>query len=105
MIGAIISGLFNFILGLLSTVIQIVVSPLNLLISNALPDLAQGLTAVGNGFSTFFTLFDWVLSLIPPPLLWVFAFCFTIRVLVVSLSISTHALIKVWNVLQKIKFW
>lgn len=105
MIGALISGLFNFLLGLLSTVIQIVVTPLNLLISNALPDLAQGLTAVGSGFATLFTLFDWVLSLIPPPLLWVFAFSFTIRLLVTSLSISTHALIKVWNVLQKIKFW
>lgn len=105
MIGALISALFNFILGLIATAIQIVVTPLNLLISNALPDLAEGMTAVGQGFSRFFTLFDWVMSLIPPPLLWTFTFCFTIRLVVTHLSISTHVLVKVWNVLQKIKFW
>lgn len=105
MIGALISGLFNFILGFIATVVQIVVLPVNLLITNSMPDLAQGLTAVGTGFQTLFNVFDWVLSLIPTPLLWVFAFCYGIRLTVVTLNISTHTLIKVWNVLQKIKFW
>lgn len=105
MIGGLISALFNFLLGLVATVIQIVVTPLNLLITNALPDLAQGMTAVGQGFQTFFNLFDWVMSLIPVPLLWTFGFCFGIRLVVTNLSISTHALVKVWNVFQKIKFW
>lgn len=105
MIGALISALFDFMLNLIATIIQIIVAPLNLLISNALPDLADGMTAVGQGFATFFGIFDWALSLIPPPLLWTFAFCFTIRLVVTNLSISTHVLVKVWNVFQKIKFW
>lgn len=105
MIGWLISSLFNFILGLLATTIQIIVSPLNTLITNALPDLAQGLTAVGNGIGTLFSIFNWALDLIPPVLLWTFAFCYGLRLAVTTISISTHTLVKVWNVLQKLKFW
>ena len=105
MIGWLISSLFNFILGLVATTIQILVSPINALIVAGLPDLAQGLTAVGQGISTLFSIFNWALDLIPPVLLWTFAFCFGIRLAVTTLSISTHTLVKVWNVLQKVKFW
>lgn len=105
MIGWLISSLFNFILGLLATTVQIIVSPLNTLITNALPDLAQGLTAVGQGIGTLFSIFNWALDLIPPVLLWTFAFCYGLRLAVTTISISTHTLVKVWNVLQKLKFW
>lgn len=105
MIGALISALFNFILGLVATIIQLLVSPINALIVSALPDLAQGLTAVSQGIATLFSLFNWVLDLVPPVLLWTFAFCYGIRLAVTTISISTHALIKVWNILQKVKFW
>lgn len=105
MIGALISALFDFILNLVATAIQIVVWPLNQLISSAIPDLAQGLAAVSTGFSTLFSIFDWVLALVPPPLLWTFAFCYGLRLAVTTISISTHTLVKVWNVFQKIKFW
>lgn len=105
MIGALISALFNFILGLVATVIQIIVSPINALIVSALPDLAQGLTAVSDGITTLFSIFNWALDLIPPVLLWTFAFCYGIRLAVTTISISTHTLVKVWNILQKIKFW
>lgn len=105
MIGNLISALFNFLLGLVATVIQIVVTPLNLLITNALPDFADGLTAVASGFQTLFSIFNWALDLIPPVLLWTFVFCYGIRFAVTTISISTHTLVKVWNVFQKIKFW
>lgn len=105
MIGALISALFNFILGLIATTIQIVVWPLNSVLSNALPDLSQALVAVSNGFTTLFGIFDWVLDLVPPVLLWTFAFCYGLRLTVTTLSISTHTLVKVWNLFQKIKFW
>lgn len=105
MIGALISALFDFILGLVATAIQIVVWPLNTFISSAVPDLAQGLLVVSNGFNTIFSIFDWVMALVPAPLLWTFAFCYGLRLAVTTISISTHTLVKVWNVFQKIKFW
>lgn len=105
MIGALISALFDFMLGLVATIIQLLVAPINALIVAGLPDLAQGLTAVGQGVGTLFSIFNWALDLIPPVLLWTFAFCYGIRLAVTTISISTHTLVKVWNILQKIKFW
>lgn len=105
MIGALISAFFNFLLGLVATVIQLLVAPINALIVSGLPDLAEGLTAVSQGIGTLFSLFNWALDLIPPVLLWTFAFCYGIRLAVTTIAISTHTLVKVWNILQKIKFW
>lgn len=105
MIGALISAFFNFLLGLVATVIQLLVAPINALIVSGLPDLAGALSAVGQGVSTLFSIFNWALDLIPPVLLWTFAFCYGIRLAVTTISISTHTLVKVWNILQKVKFW
>lgn len=105
MIGALISALFNFMLGLIATVIQIIVSPINALITSSLPNIATGLSTVSTGFSTLFSILPWALSIVPTALLWTFAFCYGLRLVVATLSISTHTLVKVWGVLQKIKFW
>lgn len=105
MIGALISGLFNFMLGFIATAIQLVMWPVNQLIIAALPDLAEGLTAVSTGITQLFSIFGWVMDLIPKPLLWTFAFCYGIRLALTTFSLSTKALIKVWNIFQKIKFW
>lgn len=105
MIGALISGFFNFILGFVATAIQIIVWPVNQLLTAGLPDIANGITAIGNGFSNLLATLPWALSIIPTSLLWIFTLCWGIRLAVSSLSISTHTLIKVWNVFQKIKFW
>ena len=105
MIGALISGLFNFILGLVATAIQIVVTPLNVLITNNLPNLADALTGISQGFATLFTFFYWILDIIPPTLLFALGFCASVRLTAVVISRSSHALIRVWNILQKVKFW
>lgn len=105
MIGALISGLFDFILGLVATVIQLICTPLNLLITNAMPDIATGLSSVSAGFTTLFGILGWALNIVPQPLLWIFAFSYGIKLAVSTISISTHTLVKVWNVFQKIKFW
>lgn len=105
MIGALISALFDFILGLVGTIIQIIVLPVNLLIQNTMPDIAQGISTVSTGFSTVFSSMTWAISLVPQVLLWTFTFCYGLRLAVSTLGISTRGLIRIWNVFQKIKFW
>lgn len=105
MIGALISGLFNFVLGLVATVIQIIVLPINALITSALPNFADALTGISQGFNTLFTFFYWILDIIPPTLLFALGFCATVRLAAVVISRSTHTLVRVWNILQKVKFW
>lgn len=105
MIGALISGLFNFILGLVATAIQLICWPINQLIISALPDLSNALTEVSSGISTLFSMFGWVMDLLPKVLVVTLAFCFTLRLALTTFSMSTRTLIRVWNVFQKIKFW
>lgn len=105
MIGALISGLFDFILGLVGTLIQIVSWPVNQLITNAMPDISQGISTVSTGFSTVFGSMTWAISLVPQVLLWTFTFCYGLRLVVSTIGISTRGLIRVWNLFQKIKFW
>lgn len=105
MIGGLISALFNFILGLLSTILQIIVWPLNQIISAAFPDISSAILTASQGITALFNTFGWALDIIPPVLKGTIGVCFALRLVITTSSISTHALIKVWNVLQKIKFW
>lgn len=105
MIGNLISALFNFILDLVATAIQLVVLPLNLLISNALPDLTANIATVTSGIQDLMQTIPWALSILPLSFISTLAICWGLKLVVSNISISNHALIKVWNVFQKIKFW
>jgi len=105
MIGALISALFNFILDLISTIIQLICLPVNLLITNALPDLASAISSVSSGISQLLQTLPWALNILPLSFLTTLAVCWGIKLAVSNISISTHMLVKVWNVFQKIKFW
>lgn len=105
MIGALLSGLFNLILDLVATLIQIICFPLNALITSLLPDISSSITSVTTGISNLMSYLPWALSILPLSFITTLAVCWTIRLAVANIHISTHALVKVWNVLQKIKFW
>lgn len=59
MINAILSGIFKLIIGLVS----IILAPIDLLITNALPSLDNALTAVANFFTYIGSSIGWVISL------------------------------------------
>lgn len=97
--------LFNIILNMLASVIQIIVWPINAVISSTLPDLTSKILEVTNTLNTVFDSITWALGLIPPILIETVLFIITIEIAKHTIFISTHTLVKVWNVMQKIKFW
>lgn len=97
--------LFNGIINLLATVIQIIVWPVNQIIVNLLPDLSDKLSEVSSGINTLFNGMGWALGLLPPGVLGVLTFILSVEIAKHTIYLSTHTLIKVWNVFQKIKFW
>lgn len=105
MIGQLISMLFNFILDLIATIIQIICLPLNAIINSLLPDLSSSITSVSNGITQLLGTLPWALSILPLSFLTTLAICWGIRLAVSHISVSTHTLVKVWNVFQKLKFW
>lgn len=105
MIGKLISMLFNFLLGLVATVLQLVCMPVNAIITNLLPDVSNSIMQVTTGVNNLMTSLPWALSVLPATFITTLVVCWGIRLAVSNISISTRTLIKVWNVFQKVKFW
>lgn len=98
-------ALFNIIINLLATIIQIIVWPINTLISSTLPDISDKITSITSTLNSVFTSITWAVGLLPPIVIETLLFILTIEIAKHTIYVSTHTLVKVWNVLQKIKFW
>lgn len=97
--------LFNIIINLMATVIQIVTLPLNLVITSVMPDLSSKISQVVSGVPTLFSGIYWATGLLPPGVTDVLLFIITVEIAKHTIFVNTHTLSKVWHVLQKIKFW
>lgn len=100
-----VKALFNVILDMLASVIQIIVWPINTLISATLPDLSEMIQQVSTTLGSVFNSLSWAIGLVPTPIISVLIFIIGVEIAKHTIYISTHTLIKVWNVFQKIKFW
>ena len=98
-------ALFNIIINLLATVIQLICWPINSVIVATLPDISSKINEVSSGISSIFNPITWARGLIPQSLIEILLFILTIEIAKHTIFKSTHVIIKVWNVLQKIKFW
>lgn len=105
MIGALLSGLFNLILTLVGTVIQIVLLPINALFNGVFPDLSQYLTDIATGFTQILAQIGWIISIIPTPVKTTLILIFTIEISIITILRSTKLTAKLWTLLQKLKFW
>lgn len=98
-------ALFNIIINMIASVIQIIVWPINQIIVNVMPDVSDKILFVTNTLNTVFDAITWGLGLLPSFLVETLLFIVTIEIAKHTIFTSTHMLIKVWNVFQKIKFW
>ena len=98
-------ALFNIIINMIASVIQIIVWPINQIIVNVMPDVSDKILVVTNTLNTVFDAISWGLGLLPSFLVETLLFIVTIEIAKHTIFTSTHMLIKVWNVFQKIKFW
>ena len=98
-------ALFNIILNMLATVIQIIVWPINQIIVNTIPDVSDKILQVTNTFNSVFDAITWGLGLLPSVFVETLLFIITVEIARHTVYISTKKLVQVWNLLQKIKFW
>ena len=101
MLNAILTGLLNILAGL----VQVICWIPNKIITAILPDISDQISQVTNGLATLFSGIGWALGLLPPGILAVLTFILAVEIAKHTIFISTHTLVNVWNVLQKIKFW
>ena len=98
-------ALFNIIINLCATIIQIIVWPINAVIGATLPDFSTQVQQVSSVFSTVFSYISWALSIVPTPVIVALSFILVCEIAKHTIFNSTYALIRVWRVFQKIKFW
>lgn len=98
-------ALFNVIFNLLATVVQIVMFPLNLIIDNLLPDFSDKINYLTQNIPVLFTNLSWFVNILPPMTRTILLFALNIVIVKYTIYISTHAVIKIWNLFQKLKFW
>lgn len=102
MIKAIINGLMT----LITSILNIVLLPINLLIENIFPDMSSAIST----FTTFVNTYvggsiGYFSSILPPITRSIIALWLGFIVVYYSVSWSYTLIIKIYNVIQKIKFW
>lgn len=97
--------LFNAILVILTSLIQIVVLPINLLITNTMPDLSEKIIEISNNIETLFTSLTWSLGVVPSSVIATLLFILSVEIARHTIFISTHVITLVLSVIRRIKFW
>lgn len=99
---AIFGALFKIIKG----VANIVLLPINALVSNLLPDLSALISTFNTAVTTFFTGgLNYFFHILPPHcrtfvLLWL-----TLLIAFYTFSITAHFILKVYTIIKNIKIW
>lgn len=101
-----IKAILNGILKVISKILNVFLLPINALFENLFPDMTSAIetfndfvsTYLGNNLSYFFSIF-------PPIFRSILLLWFTFLVSYFSVKVTYHAAIKVWSIIQKVKFW
>lgn len=93
------------IIGLLSTIVQIVCLPINLVMTKIMPDLSEKITFVTNNIPSYFDGVGYALSWLPGTLVGILIFIIAVEIAKYTIYLSIHGVIKIWNLFQKLKFW
>lgn len=101
-----IKALLNGILKMIAKVLDIFLTPINLLIENLFPNMANAIstfinfitTYLGNGLAYFF-------GLLPPLFRNILVIWLTFVIGYYGVYYTYVGILKIWNVIQKLKFW
>lgn len=101
-----IKAIINGIMSLVSSILDIVLLPVNTLIENIFPDMSNAIST----FTTFIQTYiggtlGYFFSILPPITRSIIIMWFTFLITYYGVVWSYSLIMKIWNVIQKIKFW
>lgn len=101
-----IKALLNGILGLAKKLIAIVLTPINLLITNLFPNMASAITTFNNFVNQYIGgSLSYFFSLLPPIFKTLLVLWFTFVITYYGFIYTYKGIIKIYQVIQKIKVW
>lgn len=105
MINAILKGLLNFI----GNLIGIIFTPIDLIIDTAFPSLTNYISNINSQVDTLASFcsyaFGWFWNLIPPLTQGILTLYLTLLIAFYTISLTTHAVIKIIEIIKAIKIW
>lgn len=101
-----IKAILNGIMSLVTKIIDIVLLPVNTLIQNIFPDMSNAISS----FTTFINQYvggslAYFFSILPPITRSIIILWLSFLIVYYGVVWSYTAIIKIYNVIQKIKFW
>lgn len=96
----------NGILNMITSVINIFLLPINALFENIFPDMTSAISTFNNFINTYVggTL-SYFFSILPPIFRSLLVIWFTFVIAYYTIYFTYTGVIKVWGIIQKIKFW
>lgn len=96
---------FNFIINSIIHIVQYFTASFNLLFVTYLPDFSQQILNVSTTITSFFNTLSWPLSIIPTGIGNTLILILTIEIARHTIHLSTYAIIRLWNLFRRLKFW
>lgn len=100
-----IEQIFNIIINLLGTLVQLICYPINAIIVKLLPDLSLNIVNLNNEISTIFDSLTWGLGLIPVTLKTTLIVIVSMEVVRFNIYLSTKGILAIIDIIKKLKFW
>lgn len=99
-------ALLNGILNTITSILNLVLTPVNALFDNLFPDMSSAISNFNNFVNTYIgNNLAWFWNLLPPIFKNLLIVWFTFVVAYYGIYYTYKAFIKIWEVIQKIKFW
>ena len=101
-----IKALLNGILKLAMKLVNIILTPINLLIANLFPNMATAIATFNSFVNTYIgNSLSWFFSLLPPIFRGLLVTWFTFVIAYYGFIYTYKAIIKIYQIIQKIKVW
>lgn len=99
-------ALMNLIMKLVTSIINIVLTPVNDLLSPLFPpQLSSAISNFSNLLSRIGGIISWFTNLLPPTFKDLLLLALGVTITYYTIAWSYTLIIKIYNVIQKIKFW
>ncbi len=99
-------AIFNVLFKVISTIVNVVLYPINSLVGGLVPDLSNILTSFSETINVIGgNSLDYITHLIPPITLEVIKIYLGFIVTYYTISITVHGILKMWTIIKNIKIW
>lgn len=101
-----INAILNGILKVITTLLNVFLLPVNLLVESLFPDMTQAIAHFNNFVTTYLgSPLAYFFKLLPPIFSSILSLWLTFLISYYTIYYSYIAIIKIWDIIQKIKFW